>query len=94
MTTSAAGRQSARASDARGAAGLISLAASPVFALMALITASDPGAMALCSTSSDMLPIGGMPAMYLLMSLFHLPPWLKLRARRGAVVTTTVGDRQ
>ena len=79
MNTSAAERQGARASDARGATGLLVLAASPVFALMAWITASDSGAMALCSHGSGMLPIGGMPAMYLLMSLFHLPPWLKLR---------------
>jgi hypothetical protein len=58
---------------------LLILAASPVFALMAWIAAKDSGAMALCSHGSGMLPIGGMPAMYLLMSLFHLPPWLKLR---------------
>lgn len=83
MNTSTAERQGARASDAGNATGLLALTASPVFALMAWITASDSGAMALCSTSSDVLPIGGMPAMYLLMSLFHLPPWLKLGARRA-----------
>jgi hypothetical protein len=52
-----------------------------VFALMGWVTANDPGAVSLCSAGSDLQPIGGMPAMYLLMSAFHLPPWLKLCAR-------------
>jgi hypothetical protein len=30
-----------------------------------------------------MLPTDGMTAMYLLMSLFHLSPWLKLASDRG-----------
>ena len=79
MTISAATEQSARVSSRRGATRWLALAASPTFAAMAWITASDPGAMALCSAGSNMPPISGMPAMYLLMSLFHLPPWLKLR---------------
>jgi hypothetical protein len=33
---------------------------------------------ALCSSGSSILPIDGMTAMYVLMSLFHLSPWLKL----------------
>jgi hypothetical protein len=78
MTTSAAERQSARVSEVHCATGWLALAASPVFALMAWITANDSGAMTLCSAGSSMLPIGGMPAMYLLMSLFHLPAWLEL----------------
>jgi hypothetical protein len=35
-----------------------------------------------CSSGSSILPIDGMTAMYLLMSLFHLSPWLKLAAGR------------
>jgi hypothetical protein len=48
---------------------------------MAWITANDHGAMALCSPGSSILPIEGMTAMYLLMGLFHLSPWLKLASR-------------
>lgn len=79
MINSAAKRQNARASDARGTPAWLALAASPTFAVMAWITANDPGAAALCSAAGGMAPISGMPAMYVLMSLFHLPPWLKLR---------------
>jgi hypothetical protein len=57
----------------------LALAASPTFALMAWITAS-PATMALCPSGSSMLPMQGMTMMYLLMSLFHLSPWLKLIA--------------
>ena len=81
MTTSAAKGQSARGSRAHRAAGWLALAASPVLALMAWSAANNPGAVPLCSARSDLLPIGGMPAMYLLMSVFHLPSWLELRAR-------------
>jgi hypothetical protein len=34
-----------------------------------------------------MLPIDGMPWMYLLMSLFHLTPWLKLVCDRRRQLT-------
>ena len=80
MTTSAAKGQSARGSRTLSAAGWLALAASPVFALMAWDAANDPAAALLCSSASDLLPVDGMPAMYLLMSVFHLPPWLKLCA--------------
>lgn len=78
MTTSMADRQSARPFRKLGAAGWLALAASPVFAAMAWAAAADPGPALLCAAGR--LPIHGMPAMYLLMSLFHLPSWLRLRA--------------
>jgi hypothetical protein len=77
-TSSAADKGSARAWQARGAAGWLALAASPTFAFMAWIAANDARRIAFCSAGSSILPIGGMTAMYLLMSLFHLSPWLKL----------------
>ena len=84
-TSSAANEESARAWQARGAAGWLALAASPTFALMAWIAANDAPPIAFCSSGSSILPIDGMTAMYLLMSLFHLSPWLKLAsARRSA----------
>ncbi|MFC6487449.1 hypothetical protein [Nitratireductor sp. GCM10026969] len=59
-------------------AGWLAYAASPTFAIMGLIAASDATRIALCSAATSILPIDGMTAMYLLMSLFHLPPWLRL----------------
>lgn len=63
---------------ALGVADWLHLAAAPAFALMALLTGLS-GADMLCGAAS---PLGGMVPMYLLMSAFHLPPWLKLIARR------------
>lgn len=56
----------------------LGLAASPTFALMALIGTVDAPSLGLCTAGTRMLPIDGMTAMYVLMSLFHLPPWLEL----------------
>ncbi|MGC2779247.1 MAG: hypothetical protein WA418_26785 [Bradyrhizobium sp.] len=62
------------------------LAASPTFALMAVLNAmardgrSDP----ICSAMPAGAPLGGMTAMYLLMCAFHLVPWLKRISRRTA----------
>jgi hypothetical protein len=67
-----------------GAADRVSLAAAPGFASMALLT-SVFGAGApetLCSAAHGASPLGGMAPMYLLMSAFHLVPWLKLFGRR------------
>ena len=81
MTTSATPDESVRTWQVRSAASWIALAASPSFALMALVTAADAQGFALCS-SSPAMPSSGMTAMYLLMSLFHLPPWLTLASKR------------
>jgi len=58
-----------------GAADWLSLAAAPTFAAMALATGLS-GSDMLCAAS----PIGGMVPMYLLMSVFHVGPWLRLLA--------------
>lgn len=60
----------------RGAAQWLCLAASPTFALMALVTAvlGESGMDCMAAQS----PLTGMVPMYLLMSAFHLAPWLKL----------------
>ena len=71
----------------RGATGWIGLAASPTFALMAWIAATDAPRMTVCSGASDMLPLDGMAWMYLLMSLFHVSPWLKLASGRARQLT-------
>ena len=82
-----------RRQPAPGAADWLRLAAAPTFATMALLTGVLGGGPleTLCSAAS---PLNGRVAMYVLMSVFHLSPWLKLisgqqeattpRAKRGA----------
>ena len=61
----------------------LSLAAAPTFAIMALLTAVfETGAAGMLCAGAGAWPLGGMVPMYLLMSLFHSPPWLKLIFRR------------
>ena len=63
-----------------GAADFLYLAAAPTFAIMALLTAvlGEGSPDALCGAS----PLSGMVTMYLLMSAFHLAPWLRLISLR------------
>ena len=66
-----------------GAAGWLSLAAAPTFAIMALLTGLGGGPPdMLCSAAQDASPLSGMVPMYLLMSAFHAVPWLKLVSSR------------
>lgn len=60
-------------------ADALALAAAPTFALMALLTAvlGNAGADAICS-AAHASAFGGMIPMYILMSGFHLSPWLRL----------------
>ncbi|HYV87839.1 MAG TPA: hypothetical protein VFA91_04625 [Candidatus Polarisedimenticolia bacterium] len=66
------------------AAGLLSLAATPTFAIMALLTAVHGGGMPdmICSAREGGSPLTGMIPMYVLMSAFHLAPWLRLLSGR------------
>jgi len=64
---------------APGLARVLSLAATPVFAAMALWTALAGGAPdILCMPHHGGSPLTGMTAMYVLMSAFHAGPWLRL----------------
>ena len=60
--------------------GWLTLAAAPTFAMMALLTRIHGGGMPdmLCPAGLDAWPLSGMVPMYLLMSAFHLAPWLRL----------------
>jgi hypothetical protein len=67
---------------------LLSLAAAPTFAIMALLTTIQDAGMpdVLCSAAHGASLLTGMVPMYLLMSAFHSAPWLRLIANwlRGA----------
>ena len=78
------GNEDKQAYPAPGAAELISLAAAPTFAIMALLTGVFGGGPMdmLCSAAHEASPLNGMVPMYVLMSAFHLTPWLKLISRR------------
>jgi hypothetical protein len=69
------------------------LAATPTFAIMALMTGvlgGDPMDM-LCSAGHGS-PLTGMVPMYMLMSAFHLTPWLKLISSRRSACHGIVGS--
>jgi hypothetical protein len=69
------------AAIARVAADGLGLAAVPAFAAMALMTAAlGGGAEPLCSAHGSLM--SGMVPMYLLMSAFHVGPWLRLMTSR------------
>ena len=78
----------ARAGEARGGgsadhAGWLSLAATPTFAILAGLTSLAGGPMERMCGPAPWAPVNGMALMYLLMSVFHAPPWLRLIARRS-----------
>jgi hypothetical protein len=75
-----AGRRSDAA--APGAAGWLGLAAAPTYAVMALLTGVTGGENMMCLAAHGASPLSGMVPMYMLMSAFHLAPWLKLISRR------------
>lgn len=70
-----------------GIARGLSLAAAPTFAVMAALSASDPAADMICSMGGmpmhGVSAFSGMAAMYGLMSLFHVGPWLRLMGGEG-----------
>ncbi|MQT15190.1 hypothetical protein [Segnochrobactrum spirostomi] len=74
-------------------ADVLCLAAAPTFAIMAVLSVVRDGAMAdpLCTAAYGAGPAGSMAAMYLLMSVFHAPVWLRwaLARRKGDPRSTT-----
>jgi hypothetical protein len=76
--------QSDREWPTAGADSLLSLAAAPAFAIMALLATIHCAGMPdmLCAGAHDSSWLTGMVPMYLLMGTFHLAPWLRLIANR------------
>jgi hypothetical protein len=67
-------------SAAMAASGWLSLAATPTFVVMTLLSGPPSGPLGgLCAVQS---PFDGMATMYALMAVFHAAPWLRLVARR------------
>ncbi len=60
-------------------ADALALAASPTFAMMALLTAvMGGGSSKMFGMTTHASPLSGMVTMYVLMSAFHASAWLKL----------------
>jgi hypothetical protein len=74
---------------APGIAKWLGLAATPTFAIMALLTGVADGdtPSMLCGPAYDAIPLSGMTMMYLLMSAFHSAPWLKLISSRRSEIS-------
>jgi hypothetical protein len=96
MMSAATGKAHSLLGPAADMVGCLGLAAAPAFALMAWVSAVGSPRMTICSAASAFAPINDMALMYLLMSFFHLSPWLKLlsvRSQRASTpVTQTEGD--
>ncbi|MHC4042472.1 hypothetical protein [Bradyrhizobium sp. 23AC] len=78
--TAGAGRDGVVA--ARHLAKWLALAATPTFAIMAVLTAMIGGGPDLLCGAGQGSVLGGMVPMYLLMSTFHSAAWLRLIAER------------
>jgi hypothetical protein len=62
---------------------VLTLAAAPTFAVMALLTALFGGdADMACAGMHSASSLGGMVPMYVLMSAFHAAPWARLITSR------------
>ena len=81
---------------ARGPAEWLGLAAAPTFATMALLTGVLGGGSPdmLCAAAPGASPLSGMALMYLLMSAFHLAPWLKLISSQRCGARNGLNDEQ
>ncbi|HEY1935696.1 MAG TPA: hypothetical protein VGG99_27120 [Acetobacteraceae bacterium] len=82
------------ATAATGLAELLCLAATPVFAIMALLTGLPGDPMDRLCSAGHGAPLSGMVVMYLLMSAFHSPPWLALINDHRAGMIAGFGTEQ
>jgi hypothetical protein len=66
----------------RRIAAWLGIAAAPTFAAMAILTGSMGGGGMEVTCGAGPWALTGMAPMYLLMSVFHFAPWLKLIGTR------------
>jgi hypothetical protein len=76
--TGVAGRDDEGVTAVFGVAKWLGLAATPTFAIMALLTSSGASPTDWLCSSGQGAQLSGMATMYLLMSLLHSRPWLNL----------------
>jgi hypothetical protein len=69
-----------------GLAERLHFAAAPTFALMAVLTALHESPIDNICSAASAGSLNGMVIMYVLMSVFHVAPWLKLIFRARGVV--------
>ena len=92
--TGGARRDDAGAAAALGINKWLCLAATPTFAIMAVLTSVlGGGSMELLCSTGHGSQLNGMVSMYLLMSAFHSAPWLKLIASRRSTDGSRSGLR-
>ncbi len=90
MTTSVTTAQEARLGKWGLASGrALRLASAPTFGGMAVVSAAQNADPAICSAASGEPVLSGMTVMYVMMSLFHLHPWLTVIPTRLAVSGTS-----
>jgi hypothetical protein len=77
-STGGSSRDEEGAMAALGLAEWLRVAATPTFAIMALLTGLGGSPTDSLCSSGHGAPLSGMATMYLLMSAFHSPPWLSL----------------
>ncbi|MFA6156679.1 hypothetical protein [Mesorhizobium sp.] len=82
QTSTGSARPENSSAASPGIADWLCLAAAPTFALMALLSCFQAGDAAMLCVGAGASPLTGMPAMYLLMSAFHLAPWLRVLSGR------------
>lgn len=84
MTTDAPPIRERQANTWPAEARWLSYAAAPAFAVMAVVTGVPTGAMPVTCLGGPETFLGGMAWMYVMMSVVHLPPWLRLLSRHDA----------
>lgn len=77
-STDGASRDDEGTAAALGLVVWLRLAATPTYAIMALLAGLSGSPLDRLCSSGHGAPLSGMVIMYLLMSAFHSPPWLNL----------------